>query len=74
MSQSTSAPASRAAPLANPRLEALRRFAVLVRLFDNRLHNAAIDWLGAAGYSVTQNRAASWQVAAAIRTGERDAQ
>ncbi|MDB5584182.1 MAG: hypothetical protein JWR80_9358 [Bradyrhizobium sp.] len=64
----------RPTPLADPRLEALRRFAVLVRRFGDLLHSAEIDRLGSAGYSASQIRAAARQVAAAIRSDKRDAQ
>jgi hypothetical protein len=50
-------------PLADARLEALRRFAVLVRHFGDRLDNVETDRLALAGYSPSQIRAASSQVA-----------
>jgi hypothetical protein len=50
-------------PLADARLEALRRFAVLVRHFGDRLDSVETDRLALAGYSPSQIRAASWQVA-----------
>jgi hypothetical protein len=52
-------------PLADARLEALRRFAVLVRHFGDRLDSVETDRLALAGYSPSQIRAASWQVTSA---------
>lgn len=41
-------------PLANSRLEALRRFAVLVRRLGDRLDDAEVERLALAGYSPSQ--------------------
>jgi hypothetical protein len=61
-------------PLADARLEALRRFAVLVRQFGDRLDSGETGRLALAGYSPSQIRAASRQVASAhTRSWNRDA-
>lgn len=54
----------RSNPLADPRLEALRRFAVLARLSDGRLPGAEIERFIAAGFTVLQARALQLRVAA----------
>lgn len=50
-------------PLADARLEALRRFAVLVHRFGDRLDCAEADRLAMAGYSPRQIRAALRHIA-----------
>jgi len=61
-------------PLADARLEALRRFAVLVRHFGDRLDSVETDRLAFAGYPPDQIRAVSRQVASAhARHSHRDA-
>lgn len=66
--------ARRPNPLADARLEALRRFAVLIRHFGDRLDSAEADRLALAGYSPSQIRIAARQVASApTRSWNRDA-
>jgi len=61
-------------PLADARLEALRRFAVLMRRFGDRLSTIEIDRLAMAGYSPGQIREASRRIASAPgKSSSRDA-
>lgn len=55
----------RSNPLADPRLEALRRFTVLARLSDGRLPTAEIERFVAAGFSAAQARALQVRAATA---------
>jgi hypothetical protein len=52
-------------PIADARLEALRRFAVLALRFGDRLDSTEADRLAVAGYSPSQIREAARHVAAA---------
>ena len=55
----------RSAPLADPKLESLRRFTILARLADGRLPEREIEQFLAAGYSPLQARALQLRAAAA---------
>jgi len=55
----------RSAPLADPKLETLRRFTILARLADGRLPEREIEQFLAAGYSPLQARALQLRAAAA---------
>ena len=54
----------RAAPLADPKLEALRRFTVVARLAEGRLPEREIEAFTAAGFSPLQARALQLRAAA----------
>lgn len=55
----------RTAPLADPRLEALRRFTVVTRLSDGHLPDREIENFTAAGFTPLQARALQLRAAAA---------
>ncbi|MBB5686815.1 hypothetical protein [Sphingobium boeckii] len=54
----------RTAPLADPKLEALRRFTVIARLAEGRLPEREIETFTAAGFSPLQARALQLRAAA----------